>query len=83
MIEFIGKFALVMVAMFAVDWCWTKYMLHASAKNALYAAHWSAAIIGLSAVSVASYVEDHRLILAALIGAWTGTYWAIQHERSA
>lgn len=73
------QFVLVALAMAAVDWAWTKYMMHAAEKQALPAASWSAAIIGISAFSVTSYVDDHRLILAALIGAWVGTYYAVKH----
>jgi len=76
---FLLKFLTVAVAMAVADWCWTKYMMHASAHRAALAAHWSAAIIGVSAFTVTSYVSDHRLIIAALIGAWAGTYYAVKH----
>lgn len=76
------QFVLVAVAMAAADWCWTKYMMHASAHRAVPAAWWSAAIIGVSAFTVTSYVEDHRLIIAALIGAWAGTYYAVIHTKA-
>jgi lipid-A-disaccharide synthase-like uncharacterized protein len=75
------QFALVAFAMAIADWCWTKYMLHAAAHRAVPAAFWSMAIIGVSAFSVTSYVEDKRLILAALIGAWIGTYYAVVHTK--
>lgn len=78
--HFALRFILVAIAMAVVDWCWTKYMLHAAAHRAGLAAFWSAAIIGISAVSVTNYVEDHRLIFAALIGAWVGTYYAVRHS---
>lgn len=78
--DFALRFVLVAVAMAVVDWCWTKYMLHAAAHHAGLAAFWSAAIIGISAISVTNYVEDHRLIFAALIGAWVGTYYAVRHS---
>ncbi len=75
------QFVLVAAAMAAADWCWTKYMMHASAHRAALAAHWSAAIIGVSAFTVSSYVDDHRLIAAALVGAWIGTYYAVRHTK--
>jgi hypothetical protein len=81
-VTFALQFLLVALAMAAADWCWTKYMLHASAHNAVWAAHWSTAIIGVSAFTVTSYVADRRLIVAALIGAWVGTYCAILHTKA-
>lgn len=77
--EFAIKFTLVALAMAAADWCWTKYMMHAAAHQAARAAHWSTAIVAVSAFSVTSYVHDPRLLVAALLGAWAGTYYAVRH----
>jgi len=74
-------FALVFGTLVAVDWCWTKFMLCATQHKAVHAASWSAAITGLSAFAVTSYVADHRLMVAALLGAWVGTYYAVTHGR--
>jgi hypothetical protein len=82
-LEFAIQFALVALAMALADWCWTKYMMHAAAHRAVRAATWSAAIIGVSAFSVTSYIADPRLIAAALLGAWVGTYYAVMHTRAA
>jgi hypothetical protein len=79
---FAVNFVLVALAMAAADWCWTKYFLHTAAGRAVSAAFWSTAIIGVSAFSVTSYVEDKRLIVAALIGAWVGTYFAVRGSRT-
>lgn len=78
--EFAGRFALVAIAMAVMDWCWTKYMMHAAAKRAAPAAWWSAAIIAVSAFSVTQYVQEPWLIPAALLGAWLGTFYAVQHD---
>lgn len=78
MTPFIWQFLGVAAAMAACDWCWTRYMLATAAKHAGAAAWWSAAIVGISAFSVVSYVSDHRLLAAALIGAWIGTYAAVK-----
>jgi hypothetical protein len=75
------QFFLVALAMAVADWCWTKYMMHASAHRAAWAAHWSTAIIAVSAFTVTSYVADKRLVVAALIGAWLGTYYAVIHTK--
>lgn len=75
------KFLLVMLAMAAADWCWTKYMLYAASRDALKAAFWSSMIIACGAFTVTNYVEDPRLIVAALIGAFVGTYYAVEHGK--
>lgn len=77
--EFAGRFALVAIAMAVMDWCWTKYMMHAAAKRADAAALWSTLIIGISAFSVTQYTVEPWLIPAAMLGAWFGTYYAVRH----
>jgi hypothetical protein len=72
-------FFLVMCAMIVVDWCWAKYMKAAADKNAVWAAFWSASLIVISAFSVTQYIENHTMVLAAAIGAWIGTFYAVKH----
>lgn len=74
------RFASVAIAMAVADWCWTKYMMHAAEKRAVPAAWWSSAIVAISIFTVTSYVDDHRLALAAILGAWIGTYAAVRHS---
>lgn len=68
----------VCAAMAVCDWCWTRYTQAVAEKRAATAAWWSAAIIGIGAFGVVSYVEDKRLVIPALIGAWIGTYLAVR-----
>lgn len=78
---FIIQFFSVMVAIAAADVCWTLYFIHTSNKNAVKAAFWSSMIMVCSAFAVASYVEDHRLMPAAIIGAFLGTYYTVKYKR--
>jgi hypothetical protein len=49
-------------------------------KNALHASFWGSIIILFGAVSTTSYVEDHTLILPAVLGAFIGTYITIKYK---
>jgi hypothetical protein len=79
--SFFAQFALVFVALVAVDYCWAQYISHASAKNATKAAAWAAGIIVAGACATVSYVQDHRLIVAAVLGSFVGTYIAIKRAK--
>lgn len=77
---FLLQFTSVFVAMVAADACWAKYMRYVAEGHATKAATWSAAIILVGAVAVVSYVNDHRLLIAAVLGAWVGTYLAVRRS---
>lgn len=72
----------VFSAMVAVDFAWTKYMLEAAAKRPHPAAAWSAAIVALGVVSVASYTQNIWLAIPAVAGAYVGTWVAVWRERA-
>jgi hypothetical protein len=56
------------------DWVWTRYISSVSSHSSIGAANWSVVVIVLGAYVVVSYVNDKRLIAAAALGAWIGTY---------
>lgn len=68
------RFALVFLAVALADVCWTKYMQKVAEKLAHASAFWSAAIIALGAFTVTEYVQDRWLIVAAILGAYVGTW---------
>lgn len=68
----------VFVSMAAGDFAWTKYMLHAAAKNPHRAALWNAVIIAFGAISVVSYTSNHWLLIPAMLGAYVGTFVAVR-----
>jgi hypothetical protein len=74
------KFFTVMISMMLADVCWTKYFMKVADKNALHASFWGSIIILFGAVSTTSYVEDHTLILPAVLGAFIGTYITIKYK---
>jgi hypothetical protein len=57
------------------DVAWTLYFIETGRGQAVKAGVWSAAIVGLGAFTTVSYVHDRKLILAAMAGAFVGT-WA-------
>jgi hypothetical protein len=81
-VTFIIKFILVILSVTLADICWAKYMHWAAQKHPLKAGLWSVLIISCGIFSFVSYMEDHRLIPAAMIGAFIGTYLAVAHSKS-
>jgi len=78
---FILKFILVFCLTFASDICWTKYIMYVGKKDAIKAASWSAGIIVCGIVSVISYIDDHWLTIAVLLGSFFGTYYAVYKSK--
>lgn len=75
------KFLLVFVLTGLSDFCWTKYIEFVGKKSALLAAAWSAGIILCGVISVISYMENHWLIIAVLMGSFAGTYIAVDRTK--
>ena len=71
--EFAIKFILVMLSMVLADICWTMYFIEVDKRRPIPAGIWSSAILLFGAVTTVHYVTDHRLLVAAIIGAFIGT----------
>lgn len=56
------------------DAIWARYISAISSNSKLAASGWSVLVIGLGAYVIVSYVEDRRLVLPAMVGAFIGTY---------
>lgn len=67
----------VAIAVAITDYVWTIYISSIADKRAFEAALWAMFVIGLGAFVTVSYVDDRRLIFAACIGAFIGTYLGI------
>lgn len=70
-----------MLSMTLADVCWTLYFMKVSEKKALQSAFWGSIIILFGAVSTTSYVNDHSLVLAAILGAFIGTYVTVRYKK--
>ena len=75
------KFVIVMVAMFLVDICWAKYFIYVGKHKPFLASAWGSSILLFGAVSTISYVHDRTFLIAAFLGSFIGTYWAVNKER--
>lgn len=80
--EYWIKFFVVMGLMALVDLCWTKYTLAVTNKRALLSGAWSVGIMLCGAFVTVSYMQDRSYLVAAVIGAFAGTYFAVKHSKS-
>ena len=72
--HFLIRWLSVASAVGVSDWVWTRYIGSVSDHAKIGAANWSMVVIILGSYVVVSYVNDKRLIAAAAVGAWIGTY---------
>ncbi len=75
------NFFLVMLAVAIGDVCWTYYFIKVEERKAIAASIWSSAIMGLGAFSVSNYATEKTYIIAAIIGAFIGTYASIWYKK--
>jgi hypothetical protein len=78
---FIIKFILVTVAMFLTDVCWTMYFVEVEKRNPLPAGIWGSAILLFGSIVTINYVDDHRLLAAAIIGSFLGVVATIEYKK--
>jgi hypothetical protein len=76
--EFWLQFAGVVGLVAFSDVCWTFYFIKTADRYATQAGAWSAMVVGFGAVSTVAYVHDVRLVFAAMLGAFLGTYFTIK-----
>jgi hypothetical protein len=66
--------ALVFLAVVIVDIAWSKYIQRVSDGHRWQAASWASGLYALGAYVVTQYVDDTRMIVPAVLGAFVGTY---------
>jgi hypothetical protein len=71
----------VFLAMAATDWVWARYTQNVQAGRAFASGFYSGLIVVGGAFSVVRYVEDHRLVVPASLGALFGTWLAVRGNR--
>ena len=79
--EYTLKFLLVMTTLFVADVFWALYFLKIQEKNPLMSGVYGSLIYLLGAVAVTQYTEDKSFIIAAVIGAFLGTYVTVEWKR--
>jgi hypothetical protein len=75
------KFIIVTVAMFLADVCWTMYFIETEKRRSITAGLWSSAILLFGSVVTINYVDDHRLLAAAIIGSFLGVVATIEYKK--
>ena len=81
MIPYALKFLAVVVSTALADVAWTLYFVSVSEKQAVRAGAWAVVVVALGAVAAISYIGDNTLLVAAMIGAFVGT-WGTVRSRS-
>lgn len=75
------KFILVLVSMALVDACYAMYIIAVEKRNPLSSGFWASAILCFSGFVTVNYVDDVRLLGAAIIGAFVGTAGTIWYKK--
>lgn len=70
-----SNYLLVFLATALADVAWTMYFIEVERRRKVLAATWSASIVALGTFTVTEYVHNPRLAVAAVAGAFVGT-WA-------
>lgn len=71
-----------MVAMAAVDVCWTYYFIKIDERKEIGAGIWAVILLLFSAFVTTNYVNDKTLIIAAAIGSFLGTYLTVKYKKN-
>jgi hypothetical protein len=75
------RFFLVLVSMTLVDICYTMYIIQVEKRKAISAGVWAAAILCFSGFVTINYVDNFKLLIAAIIGSFIGTAGTIWFKR--
>lgn len=78
---FTQQFLLVFFSMVATDVAWTIYFIKVEERKIFGSALWSSLIMLFGAMVTTSYVEDKRLFIAAMLGAFVGTAGTVYYKK--
>lgn len=70
-------------ALFVLDIVWARYTSAVTDRRRAVASSYAAAIIALGAVGTISYIDDPRMIVPAMLGAFCGTFVGIRSTPTA
>jgi len=77
---FVLKLLMVFILTVIADWLWAMYIIHTSDKKALKASIMAVLVWGIGSIITISYIDDKRLLIAGLFGAFVGTYLSIWYS---
>lgn len=78
---FVIKFIAVTLSMILADICWTMYFIEVDKRKAIASGIWGSAIILFGAFTTVHYVNDHRLLVAAVLGSFIGTAGTVYYKK--
>lgn len=73
-----GHAVAVFVALFILDFFWTRYTAAVTARAATPAGIYSAGIVLANGVAVLIYADNPVMVLPAALGAFCGTWFAVK-----
>jgi hypothetical protein len=75
------KFIAVFLSTVLSDIAWTYYFIRVEERKAGKAGFWASCIVMVSAFITVNYVEDHSLLIAAVIGSYVGTWISVKWNK--
>jgi hypothetical protein len=75
------KFILVFIIVTAADFLWAAYISHTAKGNIWKASSYAAAIALFSGLITIAYINDSRMIIPAVLGAFVGTYLCLKLKK--
>lgn len=78
--HFFWSFLAVFVSLTVVDAAWALYLISMQKYQAARAGFWGAFIVAVGAYATISYVHDPRLLIAAVLGGFVGTYATVKYH---
>lgn len=73
------QFLIVFLITATADVCWTRYIQSVEKMLAVQSGAWSALVILLGATVTIGYVQQPSLIVAAVLGAFVGTFVTVAY----
>lgn len=67
--------------MIITDMCWTFYLFAVEQRKSIIASVWAMFIYLFGAFVVSTYITDRKLIIAAALGSFVGTYITIEYKK--
>jgi hypothetical protein len=79
--DYTVKFILVGLTLFVADVFWALYFIKIQEKNPLMSGVYGSLIYLLGAFAVTQYTDDKSFIIAAVMGAFLGTYVTVEWKK--
>jgi len=79
--ELVFKFLMVFFATFILDWIWASYIIETSSKNSIKSSLLSGLIVLMGAFITLSYIEDKKMLIAAVAGGALGTFFCVEKSK--